>query len=127
MPVISIVRDCRTINYCVKVETSNNKAEVSIKIVVPSELLRGTCKVVKAVKTRYAKSATKTREAKILSNFNLLLLFLLFLFLEANVFFLAFYRPSKHIFYTDPNKHNVKYHVSVSTVSKKLKKNSFPL
>lgn len=43
--------------------------------------------VVKAVKTRYGKSATKTREAKILSKFNLLLLFLLFLFCQGKVFF----------------------------------------
>lgn len=39
-----------------------------------------------AVKTRYAKSATKTHEAKILSNFNLLLLFLLFLLFAAKFF-----------------------------------------
>lgn len=75
--------------YYVKKKLGQASGQASTKNVVPSELLPKTCKLVKAVKTRYAKSATKTREAKILSNFNLLLLFLLFLFYQSFFFYFS--------------------------------------
>lgn len=125
-------RTCKLVNMSFLSGPSSARALQSAKLVqnccAPWTSL-GTWKVVKAVKTRYAKSATKTREAKILSNFNLLLLFLLFPILRRKSFFLTLYRPSKHFLYSfkQTQRQNFTFQFPCFIVSKEMGRISFPL